>query len=293
MGLVASAARSPGGVDWGAGVPDDLRDEIDEAERFLKHSSRVLAEFSRLGSSAGLVRNAIALPSDDSEQRALDAVSQGVLKAVRWHAYVEQAGQLLADTTRALMAPGNTVASQLARGRVLARLLNFMLRFDEFKRSCPQVQNELAYYRRNYGPLSMHGAVINANQARGMSSFYSEWQPCRKFFGQMLGSVAQGDRSSGAAVCTLLAALTHACAFRAVDLGRMSDEAQALHALRAMTGAFVLHSQLIQTVGNPGSGAWVRLGHCTQALGCQAHHLTYVTADWVGEWRSTLNAMPG
>ncbi|XP_037075851.1 CYFIP-related Rac1 interactor A-like [Pollicipes pollicipes] len=161
-----------------------------EVGRVLEESREMLSELQQYKGAAKEIREAIASPSDDSQERAWDAVVPLVLMLKRFYLFSLEiyriVPRILFELCSGPMTPSIHLETQQALVKQFADILEFVLKFDEMKMNTPAVQNDFSFYRRtlNSQHYRLRGerpdTELDNDTANRMSLFYADATPMLK-----------------------------------------------------------------------------------------------------------------
>ena len=165
-------------VDFENAKPTEDEAELyNDAESILARSGSVLADLQSYKGASKEIRQAIMMASPESEAAAWAAVLPLVQKLRSFYLFSKELNTvfpkiLLVLCSRASL--GTSLAEQLddhqALVKQLAKVLEFVLKFDETKMTTPAVQNDFSYYRRtvqrNRGNRVLHPECTTEREAR-------------------------------------------------------------------------------------------------------------------------------
>jgi len=150
-------------VDFETSQPTD-EDKVvyNEAEEFLKDAAEILAKLRDYKGATKEIREAIGNPSQETEAEAWMMLLPMVGKLRSFHQFSKKLNDVVPNILRVICSVQNNeenanksldMAEQLdshqALVKQLAKVLEFVLRFDERKMGTPAVQNDFSYYRRS------------------------------------------------------------------------------------------------------------------------------------------------
>eukprot|EP00164_Ancoracysta_twista_P001100 GFYU01001437.1.p1 GENE.GFYU01001437.1~~GFYU01001437.1.p1 ORF type:complete len:315 (-),score=84.95 GFYU01001437.1:252-1196(-) len=249
------SSRDPGDVyiDFENAQPTGAEEAMwTEVSALLNKGPGILNTLQSYEGCADLIRQALSLAGKDggaeAEQAAWVAVLQRVKEMKEFYDFALQLGTMIPRVLIALSAGGNpkqSLADQQALAKLLADMFDFILRFDELKMICPQLQNDFAYYRRSFSRMKPSkddpNIVVRDDLANKMSFFFAYASPmmqsCSDATAQYLKQ--QGQEESVVA----LSAMANVC-LSLVSQKKFSSEQTNMFCLRAMTGAIILYDHV-------------------------------------------------
>lgn len=232
-----------------------------EAGAVLGETAAILASLQGYKGCDDLIRLAMSAPRDAVKQRD---TFEGMLPNVRLiKSFYDLAQRIEGLTSRLIqhLAASADLGAQHALLRQLADLLNFALRFDQYKMMCPKLQNDFSFYRRSLGKFASHPNLpVNDVAANSISMFIAQATPMMSTLGMALGAL----HSKTPKVTELLATVANVCCAM-VMRNKAAPPSISQLALSAMTVAIVLYDH-----AHPGGvfrrGTPVNLKKCVSQL---------------------------
>ncbi|CAG7831851.1 unnamed protein product [Allacma fusca] len=186
-------------LDFENAQPTEAEKEVyDEAQVVLERAHRILQELQEYKGASQEIRKAIGAPDTDSEKQAWEAVLPLVSKLKDFYLFSKELEKLVPKILLELcarpMTPTQHLENQQALVKQFAEILEFTLKFDEYKMNTPAIQNDLSYYRRalsrhrlDDSPTSPSGQMpllspsedipVSTELASCMSLFYAQATP--------------------------------------------------------------------------------------------------------------------
>ncbi|KAJ8679184.1 hypothetical protein QAD02_014971 [Eretmocerus hayati] len=177
-------------LDFENAQPSDIeRDTFEAVQRVLKNSESILQEIQCYKGAGKEIREAISANNEESQLKARLAVAPLVAKLKRFYEFSLELEQvvpkILGQLCSGNLSPTQHLETQQALVKQLAEILEFVLKFDEFKMKTPAIQNDFSYYRRTLTRASLvrqenvtDGDLVVGNElANRMSLFYAHATP--------------------------------------------------------------------------------------------------------------------
>ncbi|ODM94581.1 Protein FAM49B [Orchesella cincta] len=186
-------------LDFENAQPTEAEKEVyDEGQVVLERAHRILQDLQGYKGASQEIRKAIGTPDADTEKQAWEAVLPLVTKLKDFYLFSKELEKLVPKILRELcsgpMTPTQHLENQQALVKQFAEILEFTLKFDEYKMTTPAIQNDLSYYRRAlsrhrmddsptsptspFSPLiSTEDTPVSSELANSMSLFYAQATP--------------------------------------------------------------------------------------------------------------------
>ncbi|KAL7300476.1 hypothetical protein TKK_0006478 [Trichogramma kaykai] len=153
-------------LDFENAQPSDIeRDTFEAVQRVLKDSESILQEIQCYKGAGKEIREAISAPTEECQRRAYLTVAPLVAKLKRFYEFSLElervVPKILGQLCSGNLSPTQHLETQQALVKQLAEILEFVLKFDEFKMKTPAIQNDFSYYRRTLTRASL----ISSNNA--------------------------------------------------------------------------------------------------------------------------------
>lgn len=131
------------------------QDIYDACERVLERAPRMLDEMRSYGlGCAEQIRVALSTPSEESNRAVWVALQPKILVLKEMHGFAKDLGGVFPELLAALCTDDpQGLTDQQALARQIARIFDFVLKFDSLKMHSPQVSNDFAFFRRNSSRL--------------------------------------------------------------------------------------------------------------------------------------------
>lgn len=258
----------------------------EEAERVLEKSVFVLKELENYQGASLEIREAITKPTKVSEENAWKAVLPMVEKLESFYEFSKELTTILPKILHMLSCPvkENELTSQPVKASIpeqlddhqaivkqFAKILEFVLKFDECKMTTPAIQNDFSYYRRtiqrsrNNSKNPLITKEIRVDIANTMSLFFAHATPMLNALSEATSNFVQRARVNGSnKTPEMLSVMAKVCQkmLDTPDLkSRLQFESTELFILRVMVASIILYDHV-----HP-SGAFAR-GSCVDVKGC-------------------------
>ncbi|XP_073997567.1 CYFIP-related Rac1 interactor B [Rhodnius prolixus] len=140
-------------LDFENAEPTECEREVfDEVEKVLECSESILNELGLYKGAGREIREAITTPTEQSQTKAWNIVLPLVEKLKNFYLFSIQleriVPKLLGELCSGAMSPAQHLEQQQALVKQFAEILEFVLKFDEYKMKTPAIQNDFSYYRR-------------------------------------------------------------------------------------------------------------------------------------------------
>ncbi|XP_035445134.1 CYFIP-related Rac1 interactor A [Spodoptera frugiperda] len=244
-------------LDFENAAPTDTeRDVYEEVQRVLLDSEKILEEIQCYKGAGKEIREAIADPSRISQERAWRAVRPLVDKLLRCYNHSLQlqrvVPRLLGSLVGGAMSPTQHLEQQQALVKQFAEILEFVLKFDEYKMKTPAIQNDFSYYRRSVSRGGLINAElppgeephITAEVANRMSLFYAQATPMLKVLSEATSQFVNDNQQDLENTTETLSTMAKVC-LRMLEnpklVAQFSREETSLLVLRVMVGLIILY----------------------------------------------------
>jgi len=171
-------------LDFENAQPTEGEKEVfQEVEGVLEDSDHILAELSVYKGAGREIREAITSPTEKTQQKAWETVLPLVVKLKRFYDFSLElervVPKLLEELCSGAMSPTQHLETQQALVKQFAEVLEFVLKFDEYKMKTPAIQNDFSYYRRTVSRLRNWSDLddMTCEVANKMSLFYAHPTP--------------------------------------------------------------------------------------------------------------------
>ncbi|KDR17574.1 protein FAM49B isoform X1 [Zootermopsis nevadensis] len=181
-------------LDFENAQPTDGEQEtFEEVQRVLRNSEPILEEIQCYKGAGREIREAISTPTEEFQKKAWQAVMPLVSRLKRFYEFSTElevvVPKILFQLCSGPMTPTQHLETQQALVKQFAEILEFVLKFDEYKMKTPAIQNDFSYYRRtitrqrmsSYNGFEHHDTREVTNElANRMSLFYAHATPMLK-----------------------------------------------------------------------------------------------------------------
>lgn len=263
-------------LDFENAAPTETEREIyDEVERVLKESEAVLDEIQIYKGAGKEIREAIADPSPQCQEKAWAAVLPLVIKLKRCYEHSLElekiVPKLLGQLVGGKLNPTQHLETQQALVKQLAEILEFVLKFDEYKMKTPAIQNDFSYYRRIVSRQridSTNDMLVSTELANRMSLFYAHATPMLKVLSEATSKFVSDNTDDVENTTETLGTMAKVC-LRMLEnpklLQQIEREETHLLVLRVMVGLVILYDH-VHPVGAFARGSHVDVKGCVRLL---------------------------
>ncbi|XP_063382338.1 CYFIP-related Rac1 interactor B [Cydia fagiglandana] len=243
-------------LDFENAAPTETEKEVyEEVQRVLLESEKILEEIQCYKGAGKEIREAIADPSRISQERAWRAVKPLVDKLLRCYNHSVElqrvVPRLLGSLVGGTMSPTQHLEQQQALVKQFAEILEFVLKFDEYKMKTPAIQNDFSYYRRSVSrgglinpDLPPDESNISAEIANRMSLFYAQATPMLKVLSEATSQFVNDNQQDLENTTETLSTMAKVC-LRMLEnpklVAQFSREETSLLVLRVMVGLIILY----------------------------------------------------
>ncbi|KAG5676777.1 hypothetical protein PVAND_006586 [Polypedilum vanderplanki] len=242
-----------------------------EVNEVLEKSDKILEEIQIYKGAGREIREAISDPSPDAQQRAWQVVLPLVesLKNCYEHSLELEriVPKLLGQLVGGKLNPTQHLETQQALVKQLAEILEFVLKFDEYKMKTPAIQNDFSYYRRTVSRQRMEftdQTIISTELANRMSLFYAHATPMLKVLSEATSKFVHDNANDVENTTETIGTMAKVC-LRMLEkdklLSQIEREETHLLVLRVMVGLVILYDHV-----HP-DGVFVRSSH-VDVKGC-------------------------
>ncbi|KAF9806731.1 hypothetical protein SFRURICE_011435 [Spodoptera frugiperda] len=171
-----------------------------------------------------------------------------LLKSRNWSVVPRLLGSLVGGA----MSPTQHLEQQQALVKQFAEILEFVLKFDEYKMKTPAIQNDFSYYRRSVSRGGLINAElppgeephITAEVANRMSLFYAQATPMLKVLSEATSQFVNDNQQDLENTTETLSTMAKVC-LRMLEnpklVAQFSREETSLLVLRVMVGLIILY----------------------------------------------------
>ncbi|KAI8426082.1 hypothetical protein MSG28_005041 [Choristoneura fumiferana] len=164
---------------------------------------------------------------------------------------MEVVPRLLGSLVGGAMSPTQHLEQQQALVKQFAEILEFVLKFDEYKMKTPAIQNDFSYYRRSVSrgglinpDIPADEAHIGAEVANRMSLFYAQATPMLKVLSEATSQFVNDNQQDLENTTETLSTMAKVC-LRMLEnpklVAQFSREETSLLVLRVMVGLIILY----------------------------------------------------
>ncbi|XP_014248208.1 protein FAM49A isoform X2 [Cimex lectularius] len=201
----------------------------EEVASVLESSEGILTELGLYKGAGREIREAITTPTDQSQSKAWNIVLPLVEKLKRFYFFSLEleriVPKLLRELCSGVMSPTQHLETQQALVKQFAHILEFVLKFDEYKMKTPAIQNDFSYYRRtmnrrqrgwlesgNYISGDHPTEEMTCDLANRISLFYANATPMLRALSQATTNFVQQNKDIPIENTTeMLATMTKVC----------------------------------------------------------------------------------
>jgi len=225
-----------------------------EVSAVLDRGPGILEQFHKYKGCSDEIKAAISKPTPSNEQAAWEAVSNVVVNLKKYYDFSMElqgcANSLIVALTK--VNPLQSLNDQQALAKLLADLIDFVLRFDELKMKRPQLQNDFSHYRRMVSRKSKDpnatsnssSVEINEETANRMSLFFASSTPMLTAVANQCKSMSQGGNIEvSQRISDLFSTMANVC-HQMVSSEKITSKETKLFCLRAMTGAIIIYDHV-------------------------------------------------
>lgn len=259
-------------LDFENAQPTELEYEVyEEVHKVLLQSDQILEEIQIYKGAGKEIREAISEASPEAQMRAWNAVLPLVnsLKKCYEHSLELEriVPKLLGQLVGGRLNPTQHLETQQALVKQLAEILEFVLKFDEYKMKTPAIQNDFSYYRRTVSRQRLEFSekqLISTELANRMSLFYAHATPMLKVLSEATSKFVQDNSNDVDNTTETIGTMAKVC-LRMLEkdklLQQIEREETQLLVLRVMVGLVILYDHV-----HP-DGVFVRSSH-VDVKGC-------------------------
>jgi len=218
----------------------------EEVANYLKSTQILLTEVSTFKGCDALIKASISNTSPEAEEQCWRALLPSVDILKTFFDFSEDLTQVIPKLLNTLFSgdQNQNLATQQALAKQLADILDFVLRFDDFKMQNPAIQNDFSYYRRSLNKGSRKNeAKIKDDMANRMSLFFAYPTPMLKVVTETTAALVKTGSIQKLDVINGFSLLANVC-LEMVQNQHFGNQETILFCLRAMTGAIVIVDHL-------------------------------------------------
>ncbi|XP_040572056.1 CYFIP-related Rac1 interactor B [Lepeophtheirus salmonis] len=251
----------------------------EEAESLLKESLSVLGDLQNYKGASKEIREAIGKPSPQTQSAAWNALLPSLQKLKRFYVFSQKMEFLVPKLLDALIEKEEsdpaTILEILDERQALvkqfAKILEFVLKFDELKLVNPALQNDFAYYRRTTQKSKNRDPFLNIDMAASMSPFFGHAAPMLKSISSCVEYyiAREDDPSKTRRALDTLSVMANICV-RMLDSPNLKarirhPEETECFILRVMTAVIILYDH-VHPVGAFAKSSDVNVKGCVRVL---------------------------
>jgi len=237
------------------------KEQYDRLEQIFVEADRVMRLIEEYKGCQELARAAMSQPTPQNEKAAFEGLLLSVESIASFFNFSKALDKIIQQLLLTLAQNANSLDSQQALCTQLARVFDFVLRFDQTRMMRPNLSNDFSYYRRLLPKFYKHPDIkIKDDDASGMALFTAEHIPMNSCINK--AAAAAIDQNS--AVSTVLSIMAMSCC-NMLKTKRFSNERINVLCARAMTGAIVMFDN-IDTLGAFGNRSPINMKLCVTVL---------------------------
>jgi len=236
---------------------------FNKVQAVLEESQRILAEISQYKGASKEIREAISNPGEEYQAKAKEAVFPLVVQLKRYHEFSHDIEivipEILSQLCSSDLSPTQHLETQQALVKQFAEILEFVLKFDEYKMTTPAIQNDFSYYRRMMSRQSLSsseagGATIAGEEpvdsylASRMSMFYAQPTPMLSVLSEAMTKFLSNNKDIPVENTTeTLSTMARVCQRMLEErdlIARFQRQETYSFVLRVMVGLFILYDHV-------------------------------------------------
>jgi len=262
---MGSCSSNPGAVvsiDFEQCKPSaDEKDQFERLETAFVEADRVMRLIEEYKGCQDLARMAMSQPTPHNERAAFEGLLLSVESISAFFSFSKALDKTVQSLLLKLAEHAHDLESQPALCYQLARVFDFVLRFDQTRMMRPNLSNDFSYYRRLLPKFNKHPDIkIKDDDASGMALFTAEHIPMNTCITKAGLAVADQNHD----VTVVLSTMAMSCA-NMLKTKKFSNERTNVLCARAMTGAIVLFDN-IDSMGAFSKRSPINLKVCVQLL---------------------------
>jgi len=179
MGSCSSQPGTIVSVDFEGSKPTQSEQEqFDKLETTFVEADRVLRLIEEYKGCQDLARMAMSQPTPQNERAAFEGLLKSVESIAAFFNFSKALDKIVQHLLITLAQHADSLESQQALCTQLARIFDFVLRFDQTRMMRPNLSNDFSYYRRLLPKFNKHPDIkIKDDDASGMALFTAEHIP--------------------------------------------------------------------------------------------------------------------
>nr|XP_018916474.1 PREDICTED: protein FAM49B-like [Bemisia tabaci] len=231
-----------------------------EVQSVLEQCDIILDEIQCYKGAGKEIREAITTPTEECQLRAWKTVMPLVAKLKRFYLFSTDLERIvpmiLGELCSGNSTPTQHLDSQQALVKQFAEILEFVLKFDEYKMKTPAIQNDFSYYRRTITRQRMcdnefsrrDGKEVSNELANRMSLFYAHATPMLRALSDATSKfVCENPEIPIEQTTEMLSTMTKVC-LRMLEnpslISQFEREETRLLVLRVMVGLVILYDHV-------------------------------------------------
>ncbi|XP_075225691.1 CYFIP-related Rac1 interactor B [Lycorma delicatula] len=238
------------------------REVFEEVQHVMSSAETILEELAVYKGAGREIREAISSPTEETQHRAWVTVVPLVTKLKRFFDFSleleEVVPKILGELCSGAMTPTQHLETQQALVKQFAEILEFVLKFDEYKMKTPAIQNDLSYYRRTVSRMRIFRDQgdntlprlpdVSTEVANRMSLFYAHATPMLKVLSEATSRFVQENTEIPIENTTeTLSTMAKVC-LRMLEspslIAQFQREETQLFVLRVMVGLVILYDHV-------------------------------------------------
>lgn len=295
-------------VDFENALPNETNEvEVklyNDAEDVLKNSSRILSNIKSYKGASADIKEAITKPTPETEEKAWKTIVPLVIKLKEFFEFSSKLEVIVPDILNLLCNFPNSQGEEPNRVSIaehveqyqsivkqFAKMLEFVLIFDECKMETPALQNDFSYYRRTSQRMRNANRLSTINPDRGsmmgsatqditndlpmemanhMSFFYAEASPMLQKMSKAVSDfVKENSAALGKTATDMLGMMATVCQKMLSDpellKAKNVNNRTELFILRVMVGLIILYDH-VHSEGAFAKGSLIDIKGCVQII---------------------------
>lgn len=231
---------------------------FDEVQIVLTEASDVLSDLKHYAGADQYIRAAINNPSAEQNALTWEALMPRIRTLRRFYFFSQKIAfvvpQILTEICSDDITPSLHLENQQALVKQFSEIIEFVLKFDEYKMRTPAIQNDFSYYRR---VLMREGASVhsftdqdedsnsNLNVANKVSLFYAEATPMLRTLSNVTSQFLNKDKRLVDYAIDMLSTMVKVC-IRMLETPTVQFRKQETHLfmLRVLVGLIILYDHV-------------------------------------------------
>jgi len=235
-------------IDFEKATPsgDNEQKVYQEVDKYLELSGALLTEVANFKGCDSAIKAAISTPSVETDDACWKLLLPSVDVLKRFYDFSEDLAQLTPNLLKNLFNgdQNQNLTTQQALAKQLAKVLDFVLRFDDCKMKNSSIQNDFSYYRRSLNKgTRKNEAKVKDDLANKMSLFFAYPTPMLRVIIEATTTLVKSGAIQKVDVINGFTLLSNVC-LEMVQLQKFENEETNLFCLRAMTAGIVIVDHL-------------------------------------------------